>query len=58
MHGFEQVKYEVLEGETLNITFKRHVKGITRHRRLSFEGSITSIGDEAGKLLILQSTKT
>ena len=58
MHGFEQVKYEVFEGETVNITFKRTVKGTTHHRRLSFEGSITSIGDETGKLLILQSTQT
>ena len=57
MHGFEHVKYEVLEGETLNITFKRNVKGASNHRRLSLRGSITSIGDEAGKSSILQSTK-
>ena len=49
MHGFEQVKYEVLEGETLNITFRRNVKGTTAHRRLSFIGSITSVGDKTGK---------
>ena len=49
VHGFEHVKYEVLEGETLNITFKRNVKGTSNHRRLSLRGSITSIGDEAGK---------
>ena len=50
MHGFEHVKYEVFEGETVNITFKRNVKGTTNHRRLSLSGSITSIGDETGKL--------
>ena len=49
VHGFEQVKYEVFEGETLNITFKRNVKGITHHRRLPLSGSITSTGDETGK---------
>ena len=57
MHGFEQVKYEVFEGETLNITFKRNVKGTSNHHRLSLTGSITSIGDEAGKSSILQSRK-
>ena len=57
MHGFEHVKYEVFEGETVNITFKRNVKGTTQHRRLSFTGSITSAGDETGKLSILQSRK-
>ena len=57
MHGFEHVKYEVIEGETLSITFKRNVKGTSNHRRLSLRGSITSNGDEAGKLSILQSRK-
>ena len=46
VHGFEHVKYEVIEGETLSITFKRNVKGTTRYRRLSLSGSITSAGDD------------
>ena len=40
--------YEVREGESVNVTFGRNVKGITTINRLSLQGTITSEGDEAG----------
>ena len=49
VHGFERTEYTVQEGESVEITFKRNVKGETDHRRLSFQGNITSEGDEKGK---------
>ena len=35
VHRFEKQKYTVLEGESINITFRRNVKGITTINRLS-----------------------
>ena len=49
VHGFEKTEYTVQEGESVEITFKRNLKGTTRHRRLSFLGNITSKGDEKGR---------
>ena len=49
VHGFKRTEYTVNEGESVEITFKRNVKGTTIHRRLSFVGTIMSEGDEDGK---------
>ena len=49
MHGFEKQKYTVLEEESINITFRRNVKGITTINRLSLQGMIASEGDENGE---------
>ena len=50
MHGFEQQEYEVSEGERINITFGRDIKGMTTINRLSLQGTITSEGDEDGEI--------
>ena len=49
MHGFEKQKYTVLEGESINITFGRNLKGMTTINGLSLQGMIRSEGDENGE---------
>ena len=52
VHGFEKQKYTVFEGESINITFGRNVKGTTDINRLSLQGTITSEGDKNGEIRI------
>ena len=52
VHGFLETQYSVLEGETVDIVFQRNVKGTTNFPLISIQGSITSEGDEDGKLLV------
>ena len=52
MHGFEKQKYTVFEGESINITFGRDIKGTSSFDRLSLQGTITSEGDKNGEIRI------
>ena len=52
MHGFEKQKYTVFEGESINITFERNIKGTSTINRLSLQGTIASKGDENGEIQI------
>ena len=54
VHGFLETQYSVLKGETVDIVFQRKVKGTTNFPLLSIQGSITSEGDEDGKLLVVE----
>ena len=59
VHGFQQPSYTVNEGENIDITFQRNVKGNTRFPRLQLIGAVMSRGDPAGRLLtILTHTHT
>ena len=52
MHGFEKQKYTVFEGESINITFGRDIKGASIINRLSLQGTIASEGDKNGEIRI------
>ena len=53
VHGFQQPSYTVNEGESIDITFQRNVKGTTRFPRLQLIGAVMSRGDPAGRLLTI-----
>ncbi|CAI8013545.1 hypothetical protein GBAR_LOCUS8571, partial [Geodia barretti] len=42
VHGFEKTQYTVLEGDTVDVIFKRNVKSVTAFPLLTIEGSIVT----------------
>ena len=42
VHGFASASYDVIEGEQLNTTFQRNVKGTTNLPILNILGTISS----------------
>ena len=45
-----KTQYNVLEGETVDIVFKRNAKGKSHFPLLTIQGSIASEGDDNGRL--------
>ena len=48
VHGFTQTEYSVMEGNTVDIVYKRNVKGETTFPLLTIQGSITSSSGGSG----------
>ena len=42
VHGFEKTQYTVLEGDKVDVIFKRNVKSVTAFPLLTIEGSIVT----------------
>ena len=52
VHGFTNVSYTVTEGETINITFTKEVKGSTNLQPF-LQGTITILPDTARMYIML-----